>query len=172
LGVPRHESEYEHKTVDWNFEHNSDGVIGPLEILNANDFLEDYIPLIKREGTYAVSNPPHDKNEADCFIHSFVDNQEDEFEKQSVEEQVDVPSFFLLYDIVDVVDLPIYDEYEDDYEVDFLEHPTACSSPKNVPFQQCSEIHQLTYHSCKKESSKPAEGNSLPLCFSSFKLLK
>jgi hypothetical protein len=78
----------------------------------------------------------------------------------------------LLDDIADVVDLPIYDEYDDDYDVDFLEQPTACSLSENVPFQQCSEIHQPTYHSYKEESTETTEGNSLPLCFSSFKLLK
>jgi hypothetical protein len=103
--------------------------------LNANDFVEDYIPLIKRENTYVISDPPHDKHKADCFIYSFVDSQEDEFANQSVEEQVDAPSFFLLDDIADVADFPIYDEYDDDYEVEFLGQPTACSPPENVPFQ-------------------------------------
>jgi len=47
--------------------------------LNANDFAKDYIPLVEREGTYVDSDPPHDKHEADCFIYSFLDGQEDEF---------------------------------------------------------------------------------------------
>jgi hypothetical protein len=80
--------------------------------------------------------------------------------------------FSLLDNIAGVVDMPIYDEYGDNYEVDFLEQPTACSPPKNVPFQQYSEIHHLTYHSCKEESYEPVAGNALPLCFPSFKLLK
>jgi hypothetical protein len=172
LDAPGHESEYEQRTVDWNLEHKIDNIIGPLEVLNANDFAKDYIPLIEREGTYVASDPPHDKHGADCFIYSFVDSQEDEFANQLVEEQVDVPSFFLLDDIADVVDFPIYDEYDDDYDVDFLEQPTACSLSENVPFQQCSERNQPTYHSYKEESTETAEGNSLPLCFSSFKLLK
>jgi hypothetical protein len=133
---------------------------------------KDYIPHIERERTYVVSDTPHDKHEDDCFIYSFMDSQEDECANQSVEEQVDAPSFFLLDDIASVVDLPIYDEYDDDYEVDFLEQPTACSPPENVPFQQYSEIHQLSYHSYKEEGNEPAARNSLPLCFSSFKLLK
>jgi hypothetical protein len=53
-------------------------------------------------------------------MYSFADSQEDEFANQLVEEQVDVPSFFLLDDIADVVDLPIYDEYDDDFDVEFL----------------------------------------------------
>jgi len=81
----------------------------------------------------------------------------------------------LLYDIADVVDLPIYDEYDDDYDVDFLEQPTTCSLSENVHFQQCNENNQPTYHSYKEEyeeSTESTKGNSLPLCFASFKLLK
>jgi hypothetical protein len=37
--APRHESEYEHKTIDWNLEHKIDNIICPLEVLNANDFI-------------------------------------------------------------------------------------------------------------------------------------
>jgi hypothetical protein len=78
----------------------------------------------------------------------------------------------LLDGIAYVFYFPIYDEYDDDYDVDFLEQLTACSLSKNVPFQQCNESNQPTYHSYKEESTKTAEGNSLPLLFSSFKLLK
>jgi hypothetical protein len=42
-------------------------------------------------------------------MYSFVDIQENEFANQLVEEQVDVPIFFLLDEIVDVVYFPIYD---------------------------------------------------------------
>jgi hypothetical protein len=45
-------------------------------------------------------------------------------------------------------------------------------SIKKVPFQQCNESNQPTYHSYKEESNESIEGNYLPLCFSSFKLLK
>jgi hypothetical protein len=41
----------------------------------------------------------------------------------------------LLDEITDVVNFSIYDEYDDDYDVDFLEQPTACSLLENVPFQ-------------------------------------
>jgi hypothetical protein len=108
-------------------------------------------------------------------MYSFVDSQENEFANQLVEEQVDVPNFFLVDVIVDVTDFPIYDEYDDDYGVDLLEQPTACSLSENVHFQQCNESNQPTYHNYKEEyeeSTESAEGNSLPLCFASFKLLK
>jgi hypothetical protein len=123
LDVKEHGSEYEHKTIDMNLEQRVNNIICPLEVLNANDFAKDYMPLIEKEGANLASDPSHDKHGVDCFMYSFVDNQENEFANRLVEEQVDVPIFFLLDDIVDVVDLPIYDEYD----VDFLEQPVACS---------------------------------------------
>jgi hypothetical protein len=96
LDAPEHESEYEQKLVDWNLEHRIDNIIGPLEVLNDNDFAKDCIPLIEKGGANVASDPPYDKRGADCFIYSFVDSQEDEFANWSVEEQVDVPSLFLL----------------------------------------------------------------------------
>jgi len=69
----------------------------------------------------------------------------------------------LLDDIADVADLPIYDEYDGDYGVEFIEQPTTCSLLENVPFQQCNEINQLTYHSYKEESIELVEGNYFPL---------
>jgi hypothetical protein len=152
LNAQEHESEYEHKIVDWNNEHTIDNIIGPLEVSNANDFAKNYIPLVERGGVDLAYDPPHDKQGVDCFMYSFVDNQEDEFSNQSFEEQVHVPSLFLLDDITYIVDLHIYDEYDDDYEVDFLEQPTACSLSENVPFHQCNESNQPTYHSYKEES--------------------
>jgi hypothetical protein len=38
----------------------------------------------------------HHEQETDCFMYSFVDSQENEFANQLVEEQVDVPSLFLV----------------------------------------------------------------------------
>jgi hypothetical protein len=81
----------------------------------------------------------------------------------------------LLDDIADVVDLSLYDEYEDDYDVKFLEQPAACSLSENVHFQQCNERNQPTYHNYKEEyeeSTESVEINYLPLCFGLFKLLK
>jgi hypothetical protein len=40
----------------------------------------------------------------------------------------------LLDYIADVVDLSIYDEYDDDCDVEFLEQPVACSLFENVHF--------------------------------------
>ena len=107
----------------------------------------------------------HHEQETDYFMYSFVECQEDEFANQLVEEQVDVPSFSLLDDTANIVDFPIYDEYDDDYDVDFLEQPFACSLSENIHFQQCNESNQSTYHSSNEESIESAGGNSLPLCF-------
>jgi hypothetical protein len=57
----------------------------------------------------------HQEKETNCFMYSFVDSQEDEFENQLVEEKVDVPRFSLLDDITDVVDSTIYDDYDVDF---------------------------------------------------------
>jgi hypothetical protein len=163
LGVPGHEDECEQRTFDWNLEHKIDDIISPFEVLNANDFAKDYIPLIEREGTYVVSDPPHDEHRADCFIYSFEDSQEDEFANQFVEEQVDVPRFFLLDNIADVTDLPIYDQYDDDYDNDLPEQPIAFPLSGNVLFHQYNERNQLTYHSYREEGTETAEGNYFPL---------
>jgi hypothetical protein len=160
LDAKENESEYEQKIVDWNLEHRIDNIIGPLEFPNANDFAKNYIPLVERGGVDLVSDPSHDKQGADYFMYSFIDSQEDEFTNQFVKEQVDIPSLFLLDDIAYVSDFPVYDKYEDDYDVE------------DVLFQQYSEINQPTYHSYKEKSIGSAEENSLPLCFVAFKLLK
>jgi hypothetical protein len=140
--------------------------------LNANDFAKDYIPLIEREGTYVVSDPPHDEHRFDCFIYSFEDSQEGELANQFVEEQVVVPSFFLLGNIADVIDLPIYDQYDDDYDNDIQDHPVEFPLLVNVLLHQYNERNQLTYQSHGEEGTEIVEGNSLPLSFSSFELLK
>jgi hypothetical protein len=172
LGVPGHENEYEQRTFDWNPEHKTDDIIGPLEPLNENDFTKDYIPLVERKGSYVVFDPPHDKHGVDCFMYSSIDSQKDKCADQSVEEPVDVPSFFLLDNIADVVGFPIYDEYDDDYDNDLPEQPTTFPLSENVLFQQYNERNQLTYHSYREDGTETTEGNSFPLCFSSFKLLK
>jgi hypothetical protein len=175
LDAKEHDSEYDQRTVDLNIEKRVNNIICRLESLNADDFSKDYIPLIEKEGVNLVSDPSHDKHGAHCFMYSFVDSQENECENHLVKEKVDVPIFFLLNDIEDVVDFLIYDEYDDGYDVEFLEQLVARSLSKNVHFQQCNESNQPTYHNYKEEyeeSIDSTEGNSLPLCFSSFKLLK
>jgi len=59
-----------------------------------------------------------------CSMHFFEVLNDDivaEDKDQPTEEKVNVPMFFLVDDIVDVVYLPKYDEYNDNYEVDFSE---------------------------------------------------
>jgi len=97
---------------------------------------------------------------------------------QLVGEQVDV-QMFLIDDIADVFDVPKYNEYDNDYavnyDVDFLEKPYACSLLENDPSQQFKESIQSVYDSYAieyEENSVLVEGNPLPLCFASFELLK
>jgi hypothetical protein len=115
----------------------------------------------------------------DCFMHFFEVFNNDivaEDKDQPTEEQVDVPRFFLVDDIADVVDLPKYDEYNDNYEIDFSEQPTACSPSGSVQFQQFKERSQPACFSCdndeEHEESIESGEITFPLCFSSFKLLK
>jgi hypothetical protein len=127
LDAKEHDSEYEQKIVDLNIEQRVNSIICSLEALNIDDFAEDYIPLIEKEGANLSSDPSHDKNYVDIFMYLFVYSQENEFSNQLLEEQVEVPRFFLSDDIEDVVDFPIYGEYDDDYDDDFREQPVACS---------------------------------------------
>jgi hypothetical protein len=172
LGVPGHEDECEQRTFDWNLEHKIDDIISPFEVLNANDFVEDYIRLTEKEGTYVVFDPPHYEHRVVYFIYSFKGSQEDELANRFVEEQVEVPSFFLLDNIADVTDLPTYDQYDDDYDNDLPEQPIAFTLSGNVLLHQSNERNQRTYHSHREEGTETTEENSLPLCFSSFELLK
>jgi hypothetical protein len=135
LDAKEHDNEYEQRTVDLNLEKRVNNIICPLEDLNVDNFAKDYIPLIEKEGANLASDPSHDKHGVDCFIYSFVYSQENEFANHLVEEKVDAPIFFLLDDIAYVIDFPIYDEYDDGYDVDFLEQPIARSLSENVPFQ-------------------------------------
>jgi hypothetical protein len=78
LDAKENKREYEHKMVDWNLEHIVNHVIGPLEIPNTKDVATNYVPLVEREGANLVVDPSHDKQGADYFMYSFIDNQEDE----------------------------------------------------------------------------------------------
>jgi hypothetical protein len=127
LNPQEYESEYEQERVDWNLEHRVNNIIVALEVFNAHNFAKNYIPLVERGGVDLASDPSHEKKGYDCFMYSFVDGQEDEFANQFIEEQVDVPSLFLLDDIAYVAYFPIYDEYDGDYDVDSIEQPTTCS---------------------------------------------
>jgi len=72
----------------------------------------------------------------------------------------------------EVFGLPIYDEYDDYSEFDFQEQ---LASLENDLFQQSDRSCQPIYHSCDiehEESCELVEGNSSPLFFSSFKLLR
>jgi hypothetical protein len=125
LDAQGHESEYEQKIVNWNLEHKINNVMVPLE---AHDCAKNYIPLVNGRGDVLAYDPSHDKQWADHFIYSFVDSQENEFVNQSVEEHINVPSLFLSDDLAYDVDLPVYDKYEDDHNIeDFFFSSTVSS---------------------------------------------
>ena len=70
-------------------------------------------------------------------------------------------------------DQPRYDKYNDDYEVDFSEQGVALSKSENDCVQQSKEIEKCAYdNSEENEESFESGERTLPLCFSSFKLLK
>jgi hypothetical protein len=140
------EDEYKQEIVDWKLEHKIENIIGSIEFPNTSDLVKNRIPLVGRRGISSVSNPSQSKQEVDYFMYSFMDRQEDECTNQFVKEQVDIPNLFLLDD------LPVYDQYEDDYDI------------KDVLFYR--DVDQ------PEESIESVEGESLPLCFVAFKLLK
>jgi hypothetical protein len=65
--------------VDLNLEQRVNDIICPLEFLNDNNFAKDYITLIGRGNTNLAPDSSHDKHEADFFMYSLVEGQEDEF---------------------------------------------------------------------------------------------
>ena len=140
------EDEYKQEIVDWKLEHKIENIIGSIEFPNTSDLVKNHIPLFGRRGISSVSNPSQSKQEVDYFMYSFMDRQEDECTIQFVKEQVDIPNLFLLDD------LPVYDQYEDDYDI------------KDVLFYR--DVDQ------PEESIESVEGDSMPLCFVAFKLLK
>jgi hypothetical protein len=78
----------------------------------------------------------------------------------------------LLDNVADVTDFPIYDQYDDVYYNDLPEQPSAFPLSGNVLLHQYNDRNHLTYHSDREEGIEIVEGNYLPLCFSSFELLK
>ena len=59
-------------------------------------------------------------------MYALVDNHKCEFAYQTAKEQV-TASIFLFDDITNIFGEPRYNEYNDDYEVDFLEKEVAFS---------------------------------------------
>jgi hypothetical protein len=125
----------------------------------------------QKDGVDSTLNLFHDKEEFVCFIYSLAEYHESEFADQPIEEQVVVP-IFMFDEIANVVDLPKYDEYDDDYifyfEGDFSEQVVAFSLLGNDDFQQSEKSSQPTYFSYdsdeeNEESTKSGEGNALPL---------
>jgi hypothetical protein len=49
---------------------------------------------------------------------------------------------FMVDDVAREIDLPKYDEYADDFDINFLEQPTTCFQQNNVKSQQIIESGQ------------------------------
>jgi hypothetical protein len=104
--------------MDCDTEHKIDKIIGPLEFHNAHALVEKCIPLAERGGVNLVSDPSQGKQEANYFMYLFIDSQDDECKNQFVKEQVGIHSLLLLDDLSYVNDIPVYDKYEDNYDVE------------------------------------------------------
>jgi hypothetical protein len=132
-----------------------------LEVFNDDVFAEDYIPPIEEEvvgpNCFAADlnfDPFHHEQSVDYAMTIFeIFNEEcheSEFVDQLVEEQVVVPIFMFDY-IAEFFYLPKYDEHDDDYDIDFLEHHVACSPLGNDYVQRSGENIQPTYSSYEND---------------------
>jgi hypothetical protein len=155
LDVEEHGSECEQKVVDLNFEQKINNIMHFLEVFNVDAFAKKYISPIQEEvvdlNCFASGlnfDPSQDKQGVDYFMYSFENFHENELVDHPTEEQVDVSRFFLVDDIADVDFFPRYDEYNDDYDIDFLEQPTCMFSIKKcsvstVPWDHSACIFHL-----------------------------
>jgi hypothetical protein len=122
-------------------------------------------------------DPCHHEQKIVCFMNLFEVCNDDVFVEKidhPAEENSAVP-IFLFDDIASFSDLPLYDEYNDYYEGDFLEQLEILSSLINAQFQQAYESNQFIcqcHNIAYEENSELVEGNSVPLYFSSFIFLK
>jgi hypothetical protein len=117
-----------------------------VEDNNVDVFAEDYIPPIEEEvvgpNCFVADlnfDPFHHEQRVDYTMNFFKIFSEECHESESVdqneEEQVIVP-IFMFDDIAEFYDLPKYDEYDDDYDLDSLEQLVACSPLGNDYVQQ------------------------------------
>jgi hypothetical protein len=66
-------------------------------------------------------------------------------------------------DIAEFSDLPKYDEYDDDYDLDSLEQPVACCPLGNDSVQQSNEDNQLAYSSYDNEEHEESSDFFIPI---------
>jgi hypothetical protein len=128
LDAEENDSEHEQRTTDLNFEQRINSIMHSLEVFNVDGFAGNYFPPIEEchedehdQQTVDLDLCHHEKKD-DCFIYLFEvynDNDFAEMVDQLVEDQIDAPSSFLVDEITKVFDVPVYDEYDDDYIVDF-----------------------------------------------------
>jgi hypothetical protein len=71
--------------------------------------------------------------------------------------------------------LPIYDEYEDDYDIDLIKQPIVGFLSENDFFQKINDSLQPSYYNftiTNGEIHEPTGCDPFPLCFASFELLR
>jgi hypothetical protein len=139
--------------------------------------VQEHETIIELEGVDLHPNPfQHEQrtNYAMNFLEGFNDDVFAKDKDQLVKEKVVVP-IFLVDDIIGDFDIPIYDEYDDHDDVYFQETLAISFQSENVLIQQSDESIDPIYNSYfinHMESCELVGGNSLSLCFSSFRLLK
>jgi len=140
------DNEHEKKVVDLKFEQTIGNMMHFLEIFNAHDFAQNEIPLVKQENFVSVLDLTYEKQEVECFMYSPLDCYERKFVNHFIQEQVDIPSIFLVDDTIDFLGEPTYDEYNDDYEIVSSKQLAATSSLEIDCFQQFQDKSQGACH--------------------------
>lgn len=148
-----HKVEHEQKTIDLNFEQSVNNIMQVLEFFNVDDVVENYKEVVGPNSF--VIDSCHHELESYYFMYSLEGKHEREFSNQ-----------LMFYDIVEVFDSPVYDEYVGDYDTDLIEQPTVGILSESDSFQIINDNFQPTYHNLKfsnRESSEPTGGDSLRL---------
>jgi hypothetical protein len=115
-------------------------------------------------------DPPND-----YFMYSIHNTIEDEVQNQKMEE--DYPDMICMFNgISSMNDSPKLDWYNDDYTtLDFSKNSTTydCEEEDNLQFQQNNQsVHGNYDKNDQSAENLRVSGQTLPLCFSSFKFLK
>lgn len=151
------DSEHEDKVVDLKSELRIEYVLLSLEVLNAHDFTQDCVPLVKQESVVSVLDSTHEKQNIGYFPFDYhVRKSENHF----IQEPIELPSIFLMDDTAEIFVEPRYDEYDDDCKIFSLERLAACTSMTNNVFQQSNFNIQSV---CLDQSAQDKDTNQLML---------
>jgi len=154
------DSEHEEKVVDLNSEQRVENMLHSLEIFNAHDFTQNYVPWVNQENVVSVLDSTHEKQKIGYFMYSPFDYHERKSTNHFIQEPVDIPSIFLIDDTAEIFVEPRYDEYDDDYKIVSLGRLVACTSMTNNGFQQSNFYIQCV---CFDQSAQDKDTNQLIL---------